>query len=373
MAIYDGIMSFWKDRKKNKIYEIVDAQAREDLQDKADASSLAAVATSGDYDDLTNTPTIPAAQVNSDWNASSGVAKILNKPTIPAAQVNSDWNAVSGVAEILNKPSLATVATSGSYYDLTDQPTIPTSDDYVAKSNGHVIMTLDVDSRPGAVSRVAVHGNGSEDATVITNHPNVGVFGMRMDGNGYKEIYAENSNYDTDVLLSIDDNRVLGGILGSKQDALTAGTNISITNNTISATDTIPDNWYANDSFSDVTGLASGGTWSSLATFNIPYAGTWLISVAVQYPSNATGSRSAGIYTGSSSSPTDVSGIRFQQTVRAADGAATNIVLTIPTTIAANNRTVHIMGRQTSGSSMGTTTNPIRIRASALRLSPATS
>lgn len=38
---------------------------------------------SGDYDDLTNKPTIPAAQVNADWNAVSGVAQILNKPTIP--------------------------------------------------------------------------------------------------------------------------------------------------------------------------------------------------------------------------------------------------------------------------------------------------
>lgn len=46
--------------------------------------------------------------------------------SIPAAQVNSDWNANSGVAEILNKPTLATVATSGSYNDLTDKPTIPT-------------------------------------------------------------------------------------------------------------------------------------------------------------------------------------------------------------------------------------------------------
>lgn len=72
---------------------------------KANTSALAAVAFSGNYNDLTNLPTIPAAQVNSDWNAVSGVAEILNKPTIPAAQVNSDWNAVSGVAEILNKPS----------------------------------------------------------------------------------------------------------------------------------------------------------------------------------------------------------------------------------------------------------------------------
>lgn len=47
--------------------------------------------------------------------------------SIPAAQVNSDWNAVSGVAQILNKPNLATVATSGSYNDLSNKPTIPTN------------------------------------------------------------------------------------------------------------------------------------------------------------------------------------------------------------------------------------------------------
>ena len=38
---------------------------------------------SGNYNDLTNKPVIPNAQVNSDWTASSGVAEILNKPTIP--------------------------------------------------------------------------------------------------------------------------------------------------------------------------------------------------------------------------------------------------------------------------------------------------
>lgn len=40
-------------------------------------------------------------------------------------QVNSDWNATSGVAQILNKPTLAKVATSGSYNDLSDKPTPP--------------------------------------------------------------------------------------------------------------------------------------------------------------------------------------------------------------------------------------------------------
>ena len=38
---------------------------------------------SGNYQDLTNKPTIPAAQVQSDWNATSGIEVIKNKPSIP--------------------------------------------------------------------------------------------------------------------------------------------------------------------------------------------------------------------------------------------------------------------------------------------------
>lgn len=103
---------------------------------------LATVAKTGAYSDLSGKPTIPAAtsdltndsgfitlsdvpaQVNADWNSSSGASEILNKPTIPTAtsdltndsgfitlsdvpaQVNADWNASSGVAEILNKPTI---------------------------------------------------------------------------------------------------------------------------------------------------------------------------------------------------------------------------------------------------------------------------
>ena len=55
---------------------------------KANSADLAEVAFSGSYNDLTDKPTIPAAQVNADWNASSGVAQILNKPTIPTVPTN---------------------------------------------------------------------------------------------------------------------------------------------------------------------------------------------------------------------------------------------------------------------------------------------
>lgn len=111
---------------------------------------------------LTSTAT-GSAQVNSDWTATSGPARILNKPSIsmvgmtgqyadllgapslatvattgayadlagkpsiPAAQVPADWSSTTGVSRILNKPTLAAVATSGSWNDLIDKPAIPSA------------------------------------------------------------------------------------------------------------------------------------------------------------------------------------------------------------------------------------------------------
>lgn len=60
-------------------------------------SDISTVGLTGDYDDLLNKPSIPAAQVNSDWDAVSGVAEILNKPTIPSntSDLNNDSGFVS--------------------------------------------------------------------------------------------------------------------------------------------------------------------------------------------------------------------------------------------------------------------------------------
>ena len=80
-----------------------DKVAQIDLTPYAKSADLATVATSGDYDDLENKPTIPSAQVQSDWNEADS----------------------SAVDYIKNKPNLATVATSGSYNDLSNKPTIP--------------------------------------------------------------------------------------------------------------------------------------------------------------------------------------------------------------------------------------------------------
>lgn len=99
---------------------VVTADDKNNWNDKVDSEDLAVVATSGDYNDLSNKPTIPAAQVQTDWNATSGMGVILNKPSTFAPSAHDHT-----VSEITDFPALATVATSGSYQDLTDKPSIP--------------------------------------------------------------------------------------------------------------------------------------------------------------------------------------------------------------------------------------------------------
>ena len=107
--------------------------------DAAYVNGLSNVATTGEYSDLLNKPTIPAAQVQSDWNATTGMGVILNKPTLANIATSGDYAdltntpafktvATSGdYADLTNRPSLKTVATSGDYNDLTNKPTIPST------------------------------------------------------------------------------------------------------------------------------------------------------------------------------------------------------------------------------------------------------
>lgn len=90
------------------------------LNAKADTSSLATVATTGDYGDLLNKPTIPAAQVQSDWNQTTTTAAdyIKNKPTIPTAtsQLNNDsWFITSSYHDSSKQDTL----TAGSGISIT--------------------------------------------------------------------------------------------------------------------------------------------------------------------------------------------------------------------------------------------------------------
>lgn len=94
------------------------------ISGKVESADLANVATTGDYDDLTNKPTL----FSGDYN------DLDNKPTIPTVPTNvSDFTNDAGyltqhqdISGKANTADLASVATSGDYNDLTNKPTIPT-------------------------------------------------------------------------------------------------------------------------------------------------------------------------------------------------------------------------------------------------------
>ena len=90
---------------------IIDIEAaidalEEEILLKADITSISAVGFSNDYNDLDNKPTIPDAQVNSDWNATSGVAEILNKPSIPTATSDLTNDGEDGVNPFITAQDL---------------------------------------------------------------------------------------------------------------------------------------------------------------------------------------------------------------------------------------------------------------------------
>ena len=83
---------------------------------KVDSSSLATVATSGSYSDLTGTPVLEAVATSGSYSDLTGT------PVLEAVATSGSYN------DLTDTPTLAAVATSGSYSDLTGNITAGTID-----------------------------------------------------------------------------------------------------------------------------------------------------------------------------------------------------------------------------------------------------
>ena len=105
------------------------------LGNKADTSSLATVATSGDYDDLINTPSIPA-----------------------------------DISDLTDTGGLLTHF-SGSYDDLTDKPTIPTSLTGLGITDGTTGQVLTTDGAGNFTFEDAAEGGGGASITTSETAP----------------------------------------------------------------------------------------------------------------------------------------------------------------------------------------------------------
>ena len=90
---------------------------------------LADVATSGDYTDLINTPSLATVATTGDYG------DLLNTPSLATVATSGLYSDLSGT------PNLATVATSGSYTDLSNKPTIPTALSDLTDDSTHRVVT----------------------------------------------------------------------------------------------------------------------------------------------------------------------------------------------------------------------------------------
>lgn len=155
-------------------------------------SDLATVATSGEYSDLSNKPTIPTtlAQLTGDVsisNPATGHHLVYNGDTgkweNTPSSASISWGGITGTlsnqTDLKNaldakadSSSLATVATSGSYNDLSNTPTLGTAaaadtTDFATATQG---SKADTAVQPGDLATVATSGdyNDLTDKYIIT-------------------------------------------------------------------------------------------------------------------------------------------------------------------------------------------------------------
>ena len=156
--------------------------ALNNINNKANTADLSSVAFSGDYNDLTNKPTIPTKTSNltNDSNfvsntsyataSTGGVVKVGSGLSITNGVLSTTGGGVADAVEwdnVLNKPTFSTVATSGSYNDLSNKPTIPTVNDgaLIIKKNGINVATFTANQSSRTTADITVPTKTSD----ITN------------------------------------------------------------------------------------------------------------------------------------------------------------------------------------------------------------
>ena len=106
-----------------------------------------------DYNSLTNLPNIPAAQVQSDWNAVGGISAILNKPIIPPQ------NSVS----VVNASGSGNLSFNGLNGEFTFTP--PDLSDFASKTEGKL-------KKGNSELEITGGGNGDGELKVLLQDAN---------------------------------------------------------------------------------------------------------------------------------------------------------------------------------------------------------
>lgn len=95
-----------------------------EIDKKANSSSLATVATSGNYNDLTNKPTIPAEQIQSDWTQTNSASKDFIKNKIPIWITSGSADDNMTPIDSITNGSLRPVTSNAVYDKFTNVPNL---------------------------------------------------------------------------------------------------------------------------------------------------------------------------------------------------------------------------------------------------------
>ena len=167
------------------------------LADYPKKTELANVATSGDYTDLINTPTIPSTEgLATETYVQNKIAEVVNSApgTLDtlnelAQALGNDPNFATTMATELGKKAntanLATVATSGSYNDLSDTPTIPSvgNGTLTIQKNGTSAGTFTANATTNKTINITVPTKVSELTDDVVKGKYLSLTGGTMTGN----------------------------------------------------------------------------------------------------------------------------------------------------------------------------------------------
>lgn len=160
-------------------------------------TELANVATSGDYTDLINTPTIPSTEgLATETYVQNKIAEVVNSApgTLDtlnelAQALGNDPNFATTMATELGKKAntanLATVATSGSYNDLSNTPTIPSvgNGTLTIQKNGTSAGTFTANATTDKTINIIVPTKVSELTDDVVKGKYLSLTGGTMTGN----------------------------------------------------------------------------------------------------------------------------------------------------------------------------------------------
>ena len=311
--------------KKSEIPDVSDFVTKDttELENYTLTSDLASVAISGSYDDLTDKPVIPDVSnyVTKDttelenYTLTSNLSEVAttgdyddltNKPTIPVIPTNiSAFNNDSGyitkdVNDLTNytlTSSLSSVATSGSYNDLSNKPNIPpnmtilsygssTWNDFITAYNSNSVVYCRASSNSNPAT-------GSQTRLAFMAYVNNSSTPTEVEFQYYRSVstHSDSQQGDQVFIYKLTSSGTWSVLTRNTFSKVVAGTNLSssYSNGVITLNNTLTVPTIESISQSDFINTVGSGV--TIAQFNVCHIGKYISgTIQLQYSSDIVNS-----------------------------------------------------------------------------------